>query len=86
MLLDPTTDEALQDDTLVMPEHRGHRLGLRLKLANLEILESEYPGRTAIHTWSAIDNAAMQRTNRTFGYVPVEFEHVLQKRLPPVGG
>ena len=57
VILDPTTDQAQQDDTLVMPEHRGHRLGLRLKLANLEIMESEYPGRTAIHTWSATDNA-----------------------------
>ncbi len=85
VLIDPTTDYALQDDTLVMPEHRGHRLGLRLKLANLQIVESEYPGRTAIHTWSATDNAAMQRTNRTFGYVPVELEHVLQKRLTSDG-
>ena len=81
VILDPTTDQAQQDDTLVMPEHRGRRLGLRLKLANLQIMESEYPGYTAIHTWSATDNAAMQRTNRTFGYVPLELEHVLQKRL-----
>ncbi len=86
VLVDPTTDHALQDDTLVMPDHRGHRLGLRLKLANLRILQSDYPGRTAIHTWSALDNAAMQRTNRTFGYVPVEIEHVLQKRLTPAAG
>ncbi len=70
--------EALQDDTLVMPEHRGQRLGLALKHATLGVLSREHPGLTAIHTWTAVDNAPMQRTNRAFGYRPVERMHEMQ--------
>ena len=82
MLLDPTVDYALQDDTLVMPDHRGHRLGLRLKLASLAVIRRDFPERTTIHTWTAVDNAAMQRTNRLFGFEAVEQEHALQRTLP----
>jgi GNAT superfamily N-acetyltransferase len=70
--------EALQDDTLVMPEHRGRRLGLALKRATLEVLSREHPELTAIHTWTAVDNEPMQRTNRAFGYRPVERMHEMQ--------
>jgi GNAT superfamily N-acetyltransferase len=76
--------EALQDDTLVMPEHRGQRLGLALKRATLEVLSREHPGLTAIHTWTAVDNEPMQRTNRAFGYRPVERMHEMQGVVAPV--
>ncbi len=73
-------DYAYQDDTLVMPEHRGHRLGTQLKLATLGIVEREHPDRVAIHTDTAVDNRAMQATNRDFGYRPVERLHEMQRR------
>jgi GNAT superfamily N-acetyltransferase len=73
--------EAIQDDTLVMPEHRGHRLGLAIKTATLDVLSREHPELTAIHTWTSADNAAMQRTNRVFGYVPVDRMHEMQGSL-----
>jgi GNAT superfamily N-acetyltransferase len=73
-------DYVYQDDTLVMPEHRGHRLGTLLKLATLEIVEREHPDRVAIHTDTAVDNHAMQATNRDFGYRPVERLHEMQRR------
>jgi GNAT superfamily N-acetyltransferase len=76
--------EALQDDTLVMPEHRGQRLGLALNRATLEVLSREHPGLTAIHTWTAVDNEPMQRTNRAFGYRPVERMHEMQGVVAPV--
>ena len=73
-------DYLYQDDTLVMPEHRGHRLGLLLKCATLEIAQREHPERVAIHTDTAVDNHAMQATNRRFGYRPVERLLEVQRR------
>lgn len=74
------TSEASQDDTLVMPDHRGHRLGLALKLATLEIVQRDHPDRTAYHTWTDPQNRAMYRTNERFGYRPVEAMHEMQTR------
>lgn len=73
------TDEALQDDTLVMPGHRGHRLGLALKLATLEIVQRDHADRSSLHTWTAPDNHAMYRTNERFGYRAVEAMHEMQR-------
>jgi GNAT superfamily N-acetyltransferase len=73
--------EALQDDTLVMPAHRGHALGLVLKRATLDVLRREHPRLTAIHTWTSVDNAPMQRTNLQFGYRPVERMHEMRGTL-----
>jgi GNAT superfamily N-acetyltransferase len=73
-------DYVYQDDTLVMPEHRGHRLGTLLKLATLEVLQRERPERVAIHTDTAVDNHAMQATNRDFGFRPVERMYEMQRR------
>ena len=73
------TDEALQDDTLVMPGHRGHRLGLALKLATLEIVQRDHPDRSTLHTWTAPDNHAMYSTNQRFGYRAVEAMHEMQR-------
>ncbi|NYE37874.1 GNAT superfamily N-acetyltransferase [Nocardioides cavernae] len=63
------TDYGWQDDTLVMPEHRGHRLGAALKSANYADLPPEV---TSVHTWTAPDNAAMHRTNTAMGFRVVE--------------
>ena len=70
--------EVLQDDTLVMPDHRGRRLGTLLKLATLEVLGAEHPGTRSVHTWTAPDNLAMRRTNEDFGYEPVERMYEMQ--------
>jgi GNAT superfamily N-acetyltransferase len=81
VLLEHGSTLALQDDTLVMPTARGHRLGLALKLATLAIVERDHPERTALHTWTAPDNHAMHRTNLAFGYRPVEVLHEMQRNL-----
>ena len=73
------TTEALQDDTLVMPDHRGHRLGLALKLATLDIVQREHPDRSSLHTWTDPENHAMYVTNQRFGYRPVEAMHEMQR-------
>ena len=70
--------QVLQDDTLVMPEHRGHRLGLALKLATYAVIVAEHPERTTMHTWTDPENHAMHATNTAFGYRPVERMHEVQ--------
>jgi GNAT superfamily N-acetyltransferase len=72
------TDDAIQDDTLVMPGHRGRHLGAALKAATLEIIQADHPDRRAIHTWTDPENRAMYRTNAAFGYRPVERMHEVE--------
>jgi GNAT superfamily N-acetyltransferase len=71
---------AIQDDTLVMPDHRGHRLGTTLKLATLEILLRDHPDRSSIHTWTDPENFAMYRTNTALGFRVVDRMHEMQRR------
>ena len=73
------TGEVLQDDTLVMPDHRGHRLGIALKLATLEIVRRDHADRSSLHTSTAPDNHAMYGTNQRFGYRAVEVMHEMQR-------
>ncbi|MDO5500876.1 MAG: hypothetical protein Q4F67_14470 [Propionibacteriaceae bacterium] len=64
------TDVAFQDDTLVRTEHRGHRLGLRIKAANLRHLAEQLPRVRRIHTWNAEENDWMLAINRQLGFKP----------------
>jgi GNAT superfamily N-acetyltransferase len=73
-------DYVVQDDTLVMPDHRGHGLGMALKVTVLRILAVAHPERRVIHTWNAVENAPMQRINKQLGFRPVERELEVQRR------
>lgn len=69
---------AWQDDTLVMPGHRGHRLGAALKCANYAAL----PGEVAlVHTWTAPTNTAMHRTNTAMGFRVVEHMYEVETTI-----
>lgn len=61
-----------QWNTIVMPEHRGHRLGLLLKVENLRWVRREAPQLTRLDTWNANDNPHMIAINEALGYVPIE--------------
>ncbi|ACQ82027.1 GCN5-related protein N-acetyltransferase [Beutenbergia cavernae DSM 12333] len=61
---------AHQEDTLVLKEHRGHRLGLWVKLANLAYLQSEADGISRVGTWNAEENSYMLAINVAMGYRP----------------
>jgi GNAT superfamily N-acetyltransferase len=65
-------DHAQQDDTLVLRDHRGHNLGTHLKLANLDQLAKHRSTQIWLHTWTALENAPMQKVNARFGFHPVE--------------
>jgi GNAT superfamily N-acetyltransferase len=58
---------AEQDDTSVLQSHRGHRLGLRLKLAMLDWLRTERPDVDVTDTWNASGNAPMIAINDVLG-------------------
>jgi GNAT superfamily N-acetyltransferase len=45
---------AEQWNTIVDPDHRGHRLGLAAKVANLRNLRREIPGALRLETWNAL--------------------------------
>jgi len=63
-----------QRDTLVLREHRGHALGMLLKLANLAQLERTRPGHPSITTWNADENRHMLSVNEALGFVPMGYE------------
>ncbi|MER6997676.1 GNAT family N-acetyltransferase [Streptomyces sp. NPDC000410] len=63
---------ALQGMTVVHRAHRGHRLGMLLKLANLEYVLRHEPAVRLIETANAEDNDAMIAVNASMGYVPYE--------------
>ncbi|MCW2615476.1 MAG: GCN5-related N-acetyltransferase [Frankiales bacterium] len=56
-----------QWDTLVVSEHRGHRLGTLVKLACLQQVSAEFPQARVISTWNAEENVPMVRVNDTLG-------------------
>ncbi len=60
--------QAWQMLTVVEPEHRGHRLGLAIKLANLELLASGAPDVRLIVTGNASVNAPMIAVNDMMGF------------------
>ena len=76
-----TPRQALQWDTLVRDDHRGHRLGLALKIANLRALRAELPAVERISTWNAQENGPMLRVNRDLGFEVVGSDTEWQKRL-----
>ncbi|MGH3662069.1 MAG: GNAT family N-acetyltransferase [Micromonosporaceae bacterium] len=64
--------QAYQNDTLVLPSHRGHRLGVAMKAANLKAMTLAHPDRHRVHTFNAEQNAPMMAVNRAMGFRAVE--------------
>jgi len=58
-----------QGDTIVVAAHRGHRLGMLLKLANIAQLAEVAPGHPSITTSNAVDNTHMLAVNEAVGFV-----------------
>jgi GNAT superfamily N-acetyltransferase len=63
---------AYQWSTIVLAEHRGHRLGMLVKLANLAFLQNTHPTVEFVNTWNAGVNAHMVGINEAMGFRPVD--------------
>ena len=59
---------ALQDETLVIREHRGRRLGMRLKMANLKQLSEVQPEVDTVYSWTHTGNDRMNWVNAQLGF------------------
>jgi hypothetical protein len=67
--------------TMVLPEHRGHALGLALKLATHAALTALLPECGFVVTDNADANEAMNAVNEQMGYRLVEQQLEVQKAL-----
>lgn len=70
------------DSTLVLPEHRGHALGLAMKTRLHQLLHEQLPEITSIVTGNAGVNRWMNDVNTALGYAEVEDSLDVQKKLP----
>jgi GNAT superfamily N-acetyltransferase len=75
------SERAYQWGTLVRSDHRGHRLGLAVKVANLRLLQQAHPQITTVVTYNADVNAPMIAVNEQLGFEPVAYLGELQKQL-----
>lgn len=81
-LVFPHTDRYVaQEDTLVIKEHRGRRLGMLVKAANLEHLARERPTVRRVGTWNAEENSFMLDINVALGFRPAGGSGEWQLRL-----
>jgi RimJ/RimL family protein N-acetyltransferase len=75
------SERAYQWGTLVRADHRGHRLGLAVKVANLRRLQETQPELTTVVTFNADVNAPMVAVNDRLGFRPVQWLGEVQKIL-----
>jgi len=77
----PGRTDVSQWGTFVHREHRGRRLGLAVKTANLRAVQQAHPQLTRVSTQNAETNAWMIAINEQLGYRPVEAAVELLRRL-----
>lgn len=82
-LVFPMTDpeNVYQWDTLVLGAHRGHGLGLSLKVAAMKASAELLPGRRWVHTYNAADNGPMIAVNAAMGYRLVAYNGEFNRAL-----
>lgn len=68
LLVRPAGTRAVQWATLVRSDHRGHRLGAAVKVANLRRLQQDHPHVADVVTQNAEVNAQMIGINERLGF------------------
>jgi GNAT superfamily N-acetyltransferase len=76
-------EHADQWGTLVDPAHRGHRLGMAVKCAQLREVSTQFPDKRFIETTNAETNAHMVAINEALGFEVNQVYGDFQKRLDP---
>jgi GNAT superfamily N-acetyltransferase len=61
-----------QNETVVVPEFRGHGLAIRVKAYLVRELLRAEPGMRVLETYNAVGNTRMLAVNRRLGFVPVD--------------
>jgi hypothetical protein len=84
-VLSQRQDVVFQDDTVVMQEHRGNKLGLLIKVANMERLTEQFPDARVIYTWNAPENRYLLKVNQQLGFTTAGVTGIWQKDLPDLG-
>lgn len=72
--------DAFQWGTFVHRQHRGHRLGLAVKVANLRALQERRPHVRRVRTQNGETNGYMISINEQLGFAPVEASVELVRR------
>lgn len=76
------TGDATHLGTAVLPEHRGHGLGLWMKAASIRTVHERHPALSALITDTAEQNSHMRQINDLLGYLPTHATHEYQLDLP----
>ncbi|GAA4895714.1 GNAT family N-acetyltransferase [Tessaracoccus lubricantis] len=82
LMLERSNPDAFVDqwDTVVLAEHRGRRLGMAVKAANLIALKEAVPTASSIITWNAEENRHMLAVNEALGFYPILAEAAFERR------
>lgn len=74
-------DVVFQDQTVVLAEHRGRKLGMLIRVGNLERLSQEHDAIRKIYTWDADEKEYMVSVNHDLGFRAAGYTGEWQKQF-----